>query len=178
MFVFGHVGIGRTMLGRARWKIPAVAFVVGALLPDLIDKPLYYAHVARYVSGTRTFAHTGLFLCALVLVALLRRSRIWGALAIGVATHLVLDGFIDLFQPGPSAEWIALTWPFLHRQFALSPFHSPLEQLGELGLPAILLSEVVGALLLVREYRLIARRKRSADHPSGIIEGSRRPKTS
>lgn len=158
MFVLGHIGIGRTMLGRARWKIPAAAFVLGALLPDIIDKPLYYAHVARYVSGTRTFAHTGLFLCALAAIARLRRSRLWGAVTIGVATHLLLDGFVDMLKPDPSSAWIAFTWPFLHAQFALSPFHSPLEQLHEVGIPVILISEIVGGLLLVREYLLIKRR--------------------
>src|SRR5690348_3085949 len=122
MFVLGHMGIGRALLGRARWRFPALAFFVGALLPDIIDKPLYYAHLSAYVDGTRTFGHTGLFLCALGVTAALRRSRVWGALAIGVATHLLLDGFLDLFQPLPSAEWIALTWPFLYTRFAPSAF--------------------------------------------------------
>lgn len=165
MFVLGHLGIGRAMLGRARWRLPAVAFLVGALLPDIIDKPLYYAHVARYVSGTRTFAHTGLFLCALALTAALRRSRVWNAVAIGVATHLVLDGVIDLFTSGASAEWIAFTWPFLHTQFGVSPFRSPLEQLHEVGVPAVLISEIVGFVLLVREYRVVKRRAALPEHP-------------
>lgn len=154
MFVFGHLGIGRTLLGPSRWKIPAAAFALGALLPDIIDKALYYSHVASVATGTRTFGHTGLFLCALASIAVLRRSRGWGALAIGVATHLFLDNVLDLFTPDPGSAWIALTWPFLHTRFAPAVFRSPLDQLHELWIPAILISEVAGALLLLREYRL------------------------
>lgn len=159
MFVLGHVGIGRVMLGRWRWRIPAAAFVLGALLPDIIDKTLYYSQLTSYAVGTRTFGHTGLFLCALVAIAAIRRSRVWGAVAIGVATHLALDGVVDVFNPDPSSAWIALTWPFLHTHFAPADFRSPFDQLHEIWMPAILISEITGAVLLVREYRLSRRRR-------------------
>lgn len=164
MFVLGHIGIGRAMLGPSRWKIPALAFVLGALLPDVIDKSLYYSRLTHYATGTRTFGHTGLFLGVLAGAAALRRSRVLGALAVGVATHLVLDGLLDLFNPEPSSAWIALTWPFLHTRFALSNFHSPLDQLREIGIPAVLICEIAGALLLVREYRLSKRRAALPEH--------------
>ena len=165
MFVLGHIGIGRTLLGPSRWKIPAAAFVAGALLPDIVDKSLYYSHLTRYATSTRTFGHTGLFLCAIAAIVALRRSRAWGAVAIGVATHLALDGLVDLFTPEPSSAWIALTWPFLHARFAAAYFRTPLDQLGELATPAILISEIAGGLLLVRDYRISRRRAALPEHP-------------
>ena len=56
---------------------------LAALLPDLIDKPLFYipfwltgrrGAAAGILSGTHLFAHTGLFLLALVIAALITRS--------------------------------------------------------------------------------------------------------
>jgi hypothetical protein len=165
MFVLGHVGIGRVMLGRSRWTIPAGAFVLGALLPDLLDKTLYYSQHTSYATGTRTFGHTGLFLCAVAGVAALSRSRVWSAVAIGVATHLALDCFVDLFNPDPSSAWMALTWPFLHTRFAPAYFHSPFDQLHEIWTPVILISEITGAALLVREYWLYKRRVAILEQP-------------
>lgn len=147
------------MLGRARWRIPAVAFVVGALLPDLIDKPLYYSRLWGFVSGTRTFGHTGLLGCVLLAIAVSTGSRSWWGVAVGDATHLILDLFLDLFSKEPSSTWIAVTWPFLHTHFASVPVRSPLQQLNEIRIPAVLISEIIGGLLLLRDYRL---RKRHA----------------
>src|SRR5438552_13741940 len=102
MFALGHLGIGKKLAARPfRHFSPGDkrAFFVGALLPDLIDKPLYYipawvtgreAAGAGILSGTHLFAHTGLFLLALSVAALVTRSRPLRALAIGVATHCVL----------------------------------------------------------------------------------------
>src|SRR4051812_43796707 len=53
MFALGHVGIGRRLVpryraftARERW-----IFALGALLPDLIDKPLYY--IPSWITGKR-----------------------------------------------------------------------------------------------------------------------------
>lgn len=152
MFVFGHLGIGRAMVRPLRPQLPVFIFLLGALLPDLIDKALYYLHMWSFVSGARTFGHTGLFLAALAAVAAIRRSRVFEALAFGVATHLVLDLALDLYRGGPSTELIALTWPFLHTHFASYDFASPFDQLREVFAPVIIVTEAVGLLLLVREY--------------------------
>ena len=42
MFVLGHVGIGTRVLGGLRQRLPARWLILGCLLPDLIDKPLFY----------------------------------------------------------------------------------------------------------------------------------------
>ena len=77
MFALGHLGIGKKLAARPFRRFSAVerrAFFIGALLPDLIDKPLYYipawltgrhGAAAGILSGTHLFAHTGLFLAVL-----------------------------------------------------------------------------------------------------------------
>jgi hypothetical protein len=152
MFVLGHIGIGRTIVGPIGRALPIVPFAIGALLPDAIDKPLYYAHVSSYVSCTRTFGHTGLFFSALVLTAWARRSRVWAAVALGVATHTVLDGVLDAFSQGTSSVFMAFTWPFVYTYFASYDFESPLDQLGQVWRPRILITEAIGLALLAREY--------------------------
>ena len=42
MFIFGHLGIGSKMVYPWRKQITRGALLVGTVLPDLIDKPLYY----------------------------------------------------------------------------------------------------------------------------------------
>lgn len=152
MFLLGHVGIGRTIVGRWGRALPLVPLVVGTLLPDLVDKPLYYTHVSSFISCTRTFGHTGLFLGLLLLIATVTRSRAWLALGIGVATHITLDGFLDLFSHERSSALVAFAWPFLDRHFFTYGFTSPLDQLKHLWKAPIVSAEAIGLLLLVREY--------------------------
>ena len=97
MFVLGHVGIGTRLLFGLRQRLPPRWLVLGCLLPDLIDKPLFYGllwtrgHPDALISGSRSIAHSGLFLLALLALALaLRRPGPWAVFS-GVATHLVLD---------------------------------------------------------------------------------------
>src|SRR5437016_2836540 len=83
MFVFGHIGFGRTMIGSKGRALPAFPLVVGMLLPDIIDKSLYYSQVSTFITCTRTFGHTALFFGTLFGIGVLTRSRGWLALAIG-----------------------------------------------------------------------------------------------
>src|SRR4051795_8593501 len=118
MFILGHVGIGRALLGRWRAPLPFVPLTIGMLLPDLIDKPLYYSRLWPYITATRTFGHTGLLLLALAGAGLLLQSRVLKALALGAATHLLLDTMSDL--PGGltnSSTLIAVAWPFSGGRF-------------------------------------------------------------
>src|SRR5262245_35432229 len=121
MFVLGHLGIGswiaarRVRAGQRGWLL------FGTRLPDLIDKPLYYAlslATGRHgrelglISGTRTFGHT-LLLVAVLWILLPRRAGT--PLALGMLTHLGLDELGDLLgiyfpalrtqsSPGPLLE--------------------------------------------------------------------------
>ena len=119
MFALGHLGLGKkvaTPLYRRFDEREKRAFFLGALLPDLIDKPLFYipfwwsgrnGEATRILSGTHLFAHTGVFLLILFTGARLRHSLVLRALAIGVATHFVLDGV------GLSMGLETLLWPLL-----------------------------------------------------------------
>ena len=152
MFVFGHVGFGRTLIGPLRRALPVIPFVVGALLPDVIDKPLYYSHVSGFVTCTRTFAHTGLFVAALGVVAWVTRSPGWLAMTVGAATHPLLDTAMDMFGRPPSSALIALTWPFLHTRFYVRDFASPLDQLRQTWRLDTMITEVIGIVLIAYEY--------------------------
>jgi membrane-bound metal-dependent hydrolase YbcI (DUF457 family) len=158
MFILGHIGFGRTLARPWLRRLPTWPLVIGTLLPDLIDKPLYYAHVWTFISCTRTFGHTGLLMLAVATVAYLRHSRVLAALALGMATHVVLDCALDwMTSNGPSTAFVALTWPILSRTFAVYDFASMRAHLQALISPAILATEVIGLVLIVGDY---VRRKR------------------
>jgi hypothetical protein len=148
MFVFGHIGIGRKLAQPWSRRLPAVPLIIGMLLPDLIDKPLYYARISGFFSCTRTIGHTGVLLGAIALAAVFARSRVLAALALGVATHLALDCFGDLFNNEPSSAWIALTWPVLHTRFASYYIPSIQVHLERLWVAPTIVSEMVGLALL------------------------------
>lgn len=153
MFVLGHVGIGRRLVGARGRALAALPLAVGMFLPDLIDKPLYYSHLSSFVSCTRTFGHTGLFLLAIVAVAAATRSRLWMALGAGVATHTPLDFLLDLTTRDPSSAFVAFTWPFYLREFFRYEFRTPLDQLIHLANWRVIAGEIIGLALLVLEYR-------------------------
>ena len=168
MFAFGHLGIGKRLAARPFRHFAPIdrrAFFVGALLPDLVDKPLYYIHAwitgrrgaaAGILSGTHLFAHTGLFLLVLTVVALITRSRPLRALAIGVTTHFVLD-FVGL-----SMNLGTLLWPLLGWQFPTYPFRSLGQHLRTIFNPITFVGETVGAAILWWDYRK-ARRPAAPD---------------
>ena len=159
MFVLGHLGIGKRLAARPFRQYSPVdrrAFFVGALLPDLIDKPLYYipawvtgreGAAAGILSGTHLFAHTGLFLGLLAVAALITRSRPLRALVIGVTTHFVLDAV------GLSLGRQTLLWPLLGWHFPTYSFRSLTEHLGTIFYPVTLIGETLGAAILWWDYR-------------------------
>jgi hypothetical protein len=141
----------------------------GTLLPDLIDKPLYYGSVILFgsdatkqslISGTRTFGHTLLLLLILISIAYLRKSRVFAALAAGMATHLLLDnagdyiahalGFLQTISEPNGLH--ALFWPLLGLQFPVYGFASPLSHLASLSDPWILFGEVTGLIILFWDF--------------------------
>ena len=158
MFVLGHLGLGKAIAVLPYRRFSAVerrAFFMGALLPDLIDKPLFYLPLwltggrgvaAKVLSGTHLYAHTGLFLLALVIAARITRSSPLHALAIGVATHFVLDCV------GLSMGLGTLLWPFLGWHFPAYPFRSLGQHLGTILHPVTLAGELLGAAVLGWDY--------------------------
>ena len=173
MFVLGHSGIGtfaaRPLIrpGTLRWAL------LGTLLPDLVDKPVYYglafatgkrAAELGLISGTRTFGHTLLF--AILMFALVRGPR-GAALAVGLATHLLLDlggdgyGWVygHLFGPGglpahPGPTTLAAVFfPLLGPHFPISPFQTVGDHVLSIASAWTVFGELAGAALLYWQHR-------------------------
>jgi len=160
MFIFGHMGIGSKIVSPWTLDLPKRWLLIGTILPDLIDKPLYYGLVVAtgkhaldlgLVSGTRSFGHTAILGVTLTLLAFFLRSRPLAALALGNATHLLLDSVAEAWMGGVHPEagiLLAILFPFLGWKFPVYPFHSAGEHLQSILHPRLLLSEAAGLSLL------------------------------
>lgn len=192
MMLFGHLGIGLRLVqrfsSRGKSGLPLAALLLGTLLPDIIDKTVYYAYSwstglkgaeLGLLSGTRTFGHTALFLVTLALLAKFTRSQWLAALSLGVATHLLLDHVGDAIgytiwpvegMPSRngyfSANTVGLLWPFLGNEFPASPHSSGLQHLSTISRPHIWIGEVAGIFFLLRDQRIRARLWKRAYSPS------------
>jgi hypothetical protein len=170
LFVLGHVGIGPRLLGSLRRRLPARWLLLGCLLPDLIDKPLFYGllwtegHADALIRGSRSVGHSGLFLLALIaLAAIARRPSMW-AVAAGVVTHLALDiaGELITGAAPDSSIWMAIFYPAFDGSFPKAHFRSMLEHLKLSAENFYVLSgEVAGAALLLRA-RWVRRKAQSS----------------
>ncbi len=176
MFVLGHAVLGTALVRRWVEPVPLGWIVFGTLLPDLIDKPLYYSlyfysrwfgtglHGAGLglISGTRTIGHTALFLVAvLLLAALWRRHAAWGVAA-GVASHLFLDNLGDAFgtrQPsdGPTT-FDGLVFPLHGVHFPISSFGTVGDHVRSFARVYVLVGEALGLVILA--WWLTARKRR------------------
>ena len=123
----------------------------GAVLPDLIDKPIGTILFTDYFETGRIYAHTLLFAVVLLfgVMALTRRGsaarKRWMALPIGVFFHLLLDMPLD-------AE--TLWWPVLGLEFpsfAKGAFVDLVAYL--LKSPWVVLQELLGLSYLIALYR-------------------------
>jgi hypothetical protein len=172
MFVFGHLGIGRTLARPIGRGLPITALLLGTLLPDLIDKPVYYALSWMHglqgadlglISGTRTFGHTGIFLMLLLLLGFGLKSKWISALALGVSTHLLIDCLGDRWlNPGQlSSGVMAVLFPYFDGQFGAAPFVDIQDHATSMNQPYFWATEIIGFLLLFRERwpRILGRKK-------------------
>ena len=154
MFLFGHIGIGNNIASPWSRELPKAPLFLGMLLPDIIDKALYYGGLfPSVVTCTRTFGHTGVLLVSILVISRLFSSKWLAALSLGMATHLLLDCLIDRFNPDmQSPALIALTWPFLNAQFASYHFASIGDHLHKLVNVPTISAEIVGASFLGWDY--------------------------
>jgi hypothetical protein len=168
LFILGHTGIGSRMLGPLRELLPARWILLGCLLPDLIDKPLFYGllwlegHPDRLITGTRTFGHTGLLLLLLACIALVSRSRPVWAVAAGVLTHLLLDATGELLTGAEpdTTIWLAIFFPRFGVRFPVAHFASLLEHLRLTSQSIyVIAGELAGGAILVRAWLLRRRAK-------------------
>lgn len=119
MFPLAHLGIGSAVARLCPVKFRFRWILLGTLLPDLIDKPVFlllsrYFHETGWEAGKRGFAHTLVFLVLLGVISRHRQSLAWWAVTAGTATHLVLD-VISKSTEGRStavASLRVLFWPF------------------------------------------------------------------
>jgi hypothetical protein len=96
MFPLAHLGIGSAITRLCPVKLPFRWVLVGTVLPDLIDKPIFFVlsrgfPEAGWEAGKRDFAHTLVFLSLLAAFSRARKSPALWAITAGTATHLVLD---------------------------------------------------------------------------------------
>lgn len=174
MLILGHIGIGTwicTPLRGRRYPLPWRPLVVGTLLPDLIDKPLFYGleavlgrdhvWVAQVIAGTRSLGHTALGLLALLALAYFRRSRLLSALALGVATHLLLDQLAETLAlaispgtllPEASRFRVALLYPLEGWRFPQAIAPSLDAHLRSLATPLQLGGEALGLALILWQW--------------------------
>jgi membrane-bound metal-dependent hydrolase YbcI (DUF457 family) len=123
------------------------------ILPDLIDKPLYYS-LSFYlqkrgaelglISGSRTFGHTALFVIFICGLFWITKDRKFKMVALGLATHLFLD------QVGDFGRFTYVSWPIT--AFPIMPFENTADHLLSVLRPYVLFGEIVGALILIREF--------------------------
>jgi hypothetical protein len=166
MFLLGHLGIGKKLADPWIRALPIAPFLAGTLLPDLIDKPLYYTLALvtgkrgaelGLISGTRTIGHTAILLAAITALAIARKSPALKALAIGMLTHFILDaasGF--LLDLDDDSAIVAFLWP-LKGPFPAYPFKSGGEHMSSILRLPLLASELLGALLLIYDFAARAR---------------------
>ena len=117
MIFFGHIGITLLLVFLVftllKEKIDYRFLVVGAILPDLIDKPIgQYLFNSVFQNG-RIFAHTILFILLLVILAayMERKYRFAGVsvLALGAIGHIAED---QMWRSPGTALWPLLGWEF------------------------------------------------------------------
>jgi membrane-bound metal-dependent hydrolase YbcI (DUF457 family) len=147
--LFWHLGITSAVifftLGRRRIDYRVV--LLGAILPDLIDKPIGRIFFEEQFQNARLFGHTLLVWLVVLLAILLglrgEAARRWLVLPIAAMLHLVLDGMWDqpttLFWPLFGTEFPKMPAANYWLEVLTRPFQQPLVGLGEL----------VGLILLV-----------------------------
>ena len=132
---------------------------IGAMLPDIIDKPLGQLVLRGSISNGRIFAHTLAFFIIIALTGLYiyrKRQQLWLlVIAFGILMHLILDAMWQ--TPG------TVLWPLYGLDF-------PKEDLGGwvsetfLGLvknPAVFIPEFIGALILIWFALFLMQRKKT-----------------
>lgn len=152
--IFWHLG-GTLAIARYTFRDPLmdVRFLfLGALLPDVIDKPLGRLFFRDSLDNGRTFAHTLLFAFALLVGVMLatHRGSSWRRklmpLALGVLLHLILD----FLWTAPET----LFWPALGTDFTAAE-SGGLIAAFENGLTNawVIAGEVIGLSYLVWMWR-------------------------
>lgn len=165
MFIFAHMGIGSRMISLWNRGLPLRWLLLGCVLPDLVDKPLYYGLSLLtgkkgvelgLVTGSRTLGHTLIFLAIFLLISMVTKKRQIFAISLGIATHLLLDGVADVFLTPLGKEksaWVALLFPFGQGRFTPMPLGEGIKEHAGAHFNFFTLTcELAGILLLSYEF--------------------------
>ncbi len=160
MFVFGHIGITLGIFfllkrHQALSRIPAdlslVAF--GAMLPDLIDKPLGEVLLSGSLANGRIYGHTLLFCLLTLLMALYiyRNNKDTRPLIVPAATflHLMED---RMWNTPQTLFWPLLGWQFpdgYHSAGILDYFLSIFSNAYTPAISYVFISELLGLSILI-----------------------------
>lgn len=165
MLILGHIGcaLAATQTGDAVYRktvgrgLDAAAklldyrlLVIGAILPDIIDKPLSLLVLPEVLDTTRLIAHTLLFPLLLFLVWRLdsgRRLSFLLPLAIGSGLHLLLDG---MFTMPTTLLWPFMGWNFIHGGHTDLFSSLPIPWTLPWNVHWLVFSEILGGLLIAR----------------------------
>ncbi len=137
-------------------RIDIRLLLVGSLLPDIIDKPVGHFFFRETFSNGRIFCHTLLFLILVTVAGIYlyrRYSKTWLlAFSFGTLTHLILDQMWHAPQ--------TLFWPLLGLAFERADISNWIPNIfyALLTEPAVYLSELVGAVILIWFAWLLLRR--------------------
>lgn len=135
--------------------------MVGALLPDIIDKPIGDFLFRDYFGSGRIFCHTLLFLIILTTMGIYlykSRRKLWLLLlAFGTFTHIVLD-----------AMWLeprTILWPIYGVTFPGEEYTTLSNWISEMwhalkADPVICAPEVIGAIILVVFFAVLIRKRK------------------
>ena len=123
--------------------------LVGALLPDIIDKPLGHVFFREYLSSGRTFAHTLIFAVLITLGGLIIRYRTgknWMlVLSLGTFIHLILD---EMWL----SQWHStILWPLYGLEFPKADITDWTGNIWYTLLhePSVYIPEIIGGVVII-----------------------------
>ena len=174
MFFFFHLFTGIVLgylvsdiLHDRRWLIPCA---VGAVLPDLIDKPLGFVILGGVIDNGRIWCHSLLFAIIVMAGGLLlwkyRRTPVLIAAATGIFSHQLLD----LMWRQPVTWYYPVLGPFSER---LPPGHLFVILADEISTPSEWIFAALVAIIivvLVDPRRIAAMVWKDPHRVQGILE--------
>jgi membrane-bound metal-dependent hydrolase YbcI (DUF457 family) len=174
MFFFFHLFTGIVLgylisdiLKDRRWLIPCA---VGAVLPDLIDKPVGFVIFGGVIDNGRIWCHSLIF-AAIVLVAGLLIWKYWRTpVLVAAATGILSHQILDLMWRQPATWYYPVLGPFGER---LPPGHLFVILADEISTPSEWIFAVLIAIIimfLVNPRRIAAMIHKDPHMVQGILE--------
>lgn len=157
-----HLAVGYLMGAYSRFPVAYAVF--GSILPDLVDRPLFWVGLTPF---THTVAHSIAVAVPACAVAIAVFGRRGAAVAIGWAVHLAADFVNVLTTQEPSILPYYILYfsppPDGPAAFAVVTIPVPATDIGHTVHPLVLLSEVgllAWGLVVVRRGRTVPQRLR------------------